>query len=99
MDPGICFHSVYDSSHTQYACKINTRNCRTKNTATPECGELAQHKTNAEDIAIVHSRIFLCRRQGVIRTTVNTIEILAPLINDKVNDAGCASEGSYQTGT
>ena len=74
MDPGVCFHPVYASSYTQYACKISTRNRRTKNTATPECGELAQHQTNVKDIAVVHSRIFLCRRQGIIRTTVNTIE-------------------------
>jgi len=81
MDPGICFHPVYANSHTQYACMINMANCRTKNTATPGDRKLAQHRMDIEDEIIVHRMIFLCGCQGVIRTTVNTIEILAPLIN------------------
>ena len=37
---------------------------------------------------LAQSRIFLCNSQGVIRTTVNTMEILAPLLDDKSNVLG-----------
>jgi len=33
---GICFHSVYINSHTQYACAVSIANCMKKNTATPK---------------------------------------------------------------
>lgn len=36
MDPGICFHPVYVSSHTQNICVVNMANCRTKNATTPD---------------------------------------------------------------
>jgi len=35
-DPGICFHSGYVISHTQYDCAVSMTNCRRKNRATPE---------------------------------------------------------------
>lgn len=98
MDPGVCFHSVCANSHTQYACMINITNCRTKNTATPRDKRLAQHRMDIENEDFVHRMIFLCRCQGVIRTTVSTIETLAPLINDEFNVPDEASEGSHQTG-
>jgi len=98
MDPGICFHPVYANSHTQYACTINMTNCRTKNTATPGDKKLTRHRMDIEDEDFVHCRIFLCNCQGVIRTTVNTIDILAPLINGELNVPDGASEEPHQTG-
>jgi len=32
---GICFHSVYVNSHTQYTCVVSIANCMKKTTATP----------------------------------------------------------------
>jgi len=32
---GICFHSVYVNSHTQYTCAVNIVNCMKKNMVTP----------------------------------------------------------------
>jgi len=83
MDPGTCFHPGCVISHTQYACTVNMTHIRTKHTATPEDKGLAQRRKDVEEKLLIHSRIFLCSRQGVIRTTVNTIEILAPLLNNK----------------
>jgi len=92
MDSGICFHPVYVTSQTQYACTINMANCKTKNTATP--GDKNQHSTkDAGEKIPAHNRIFLCSCQGVIRTTVNTMETLAPLINNELSVAAGASEG------
>ena len=85
IDPGICFHPVCVTSQTQYACTISMANCKTKNTATPGGKELAQHRKDARGGILVHCRILLCNCQGVILTTVNTMETLAPLINDKFN--------------
>ena len=99
MDPGICFHPVYVNSQTQYAWTINIMNCRTKNAAIPKDKGLAWHKSDVNNIAIIHIRIFLCRRQGVIRITVNTMETLAPLVIGEVNITWGESEGPHQTGT
>ena len=88
MDPGTCFHPGCVISHTQYACTVNMAHIRTKDIATPEGRGLAQHKKDIKDKILVHSRILLCGRQGVIRSTVNTIEILAPLLDDELNVQG-----------
>ena len=99
MDPGICFHPGRVISHTQYACTVNMIHIRTNNTATPERKGLVRHQKGVVgDKILVHRRIFLCGRQGVIRTTVNTIEILAPLLNNEFDDRARVSEGPHQTG-
>jgi hypothetical protein len=85
MDPGTSFHPGWVISHTQYACTVNMAHIRTKDAATPEGKGLAQHRKDIGDRLRVHSRILLCGCQGVIRTTVNTIEILAPLLNDELS--------------
>ena len=97
-DPGICFHSACDISHTQYTCTVNMVNCKKKNAATPERVKLALHGLDAEDEILAHSKIFLCRFQGVIRITVNTIDILAPLFNDEPNVPDGTSKWSHQIG-
>ena len=86
MDPGICFHPGYVISHTQYACIIDMTNSTPKNAATPEDEGSVRHKKGVR--IFVHCRILLCICQGVIRTTVNTIEILPPLQNDELNIPG-----------
>ena len=58
-------------------------NSRTKNAMTPGERLLAQHRIDGEDRTFVPSRILLCSGQGVTRITVNTMEILAPLLDDK----------------
>lgn len=88
MDPGTCFHPGCVISHTQYACTVRMAHIRTKDIATPDGQRLAQHRKDLEDKIRVHIRIFFCSRQGVIRNTVNTIEILAPLLNDKLDVQG-----------
>ena len=85
MEPGTCFHPGCVISHTQYACTVNMTHIKTKNTATPEDKGLAQHRKCVKEKLLIHSRILLCSRQGVIRTTVSTIEILAPLPNDELH--------------
>jgi hypothetical protein len=85
MAPGICFHPVYVNSHTQNSCTVNITNCRKKKNATPEDTRSAQHGEDVRDRILVHSRIVLCNFQGVIRTIVNAIEILAPLPNDELD--------------
>ena len=94
MDPGICFHPGRMISHSQNTCATNTAHIRTKDTTTPEDKGLAQHRNCVEDKLLVHSRIIFCSRQGVMRTTVSTIEILAPLLNDELSFEGCGSGGS-----
>jgi len=84
IDPGICFHPGCVISHTQYACTTSMAHSRTKSTATPEGKRLAQRERDVEDGIFVHRRIFLWGCQGVIRITVNTIETLAPLLNDEL---------------
>ena len=80
--PGISFHPASVNSHTQNSCAINMANSRTKNTAVPGGKELATWKGNMGWI-LIHSRILLCVCQGVILTTVNIIETLAPLLDDE----------------
>jgi len=84
MDPGIFFHPVCVNSQTQYACTINMANCRRKNTATPGDKRLAQYRKDIEGEILLHFMILFCRCQGVMRTTVSTMETLAPLVNDEV---------------
>ena len=97
-DPGISFHPVCVSSHTTSTCRVVAANSRTKNAATPARGkELARGSKGVQDRALVHSRIFFCSRQGVIRATVRMIETLAPLLNDKPNVSGGASEVANHT--
>jgi len=98
-DPGICFHPVYITSHTRNACPVITTNSRTKNAVTPEVERLAHLGKGVGGGILAQSRIFLCSSQGVIRTTVNTMETLAPLLNDKSNVLGGASGQSHQIGT
>ena len=95
-DPGICFHSVCVNSHTKNGCIIVAVNSRKKKTATPGGRELAQHRRSVRE-DYPHCRIFFASHQGVIRTTVNTMEILVPLLNGKPNVPGAVSEGSHQT--
>ena len=85
IDPGISFHPGCVISHTQYACTVNMAHSRTKNTATPGGKGSAWHERDTEDGILVHWRIFLCNCQGTIRTTVNIIETLAPLLYDKLD--------------
>ena len=98
MDPGTCFHPGWVISHTQYAWTVNMTHIKTKDTATPEDKGLALNKKDVEDKLLVHSRILLCSRQGVIRTTVNTIETLAPLFNNELRSGLWERGGAHQTG-
>ena len=92
-DPGICFHPVCVDSHTKNTCTVIAMNSRTKNTVTPEDKRLAPHRKGVEGGTLVHSRIFFCSNQGVIRITVSRIETLVPLLNDKTNVPGGAKKG------
>ena len=98
IDPGISFHPGCVISHIQYPCTVNMIHIKTNNTAAPERKGLVRHRKGVKDRILVHRSIFLCSRQGVIRTTVNTIEILAPLLNNEFDDRGRASKGPHQTG-
>ena len=96
-DPGICFHAVCVNSQTKNGCVIVAVNSKKKKTATPRGEGSAQRRRGVEVQIFAPSRIFFDSHQGVIRTTVNTIEILVPLLNDKPNIPGGVSEGPYQT--
>jgi hypothetical protein len=85
MDPGICFHPLSVNSHTQSDCTVSVAHCRTKNAVTPEGEGLAQHENGVRDRIFAHIRILLCVCQGVIRTTVNKIDILPPLLDDELD--------------
>jgi len=98
MDPGTCFHPGRVISHSQNTCTTNTAHIRTKDATTPEDKGLVQDRKCVEDKFLVHSRIIFCSRQGVMRTTVNIIEILAPLLNDEPSVQGCGSGGAHQSG-
>jgi hypothetical protein len=89
MAPGICFHSVCVSSHTQNIWMVNTANCRKKKTAIP--GDEGGQRSAKRKIELVHIRIRLWSLQGVIRTMVSTMEILAPLADNKLDVPGLAS--------
>jgi len=96
-DPGICFHSVCVNSQTKNGCVIVAVNSRKKKTATPRGEGSVRCRKSIEDQILVHSRIFFDSHQGVIRTTVNMMEILVPLLSDKPNVPDGVSEGPYQT--
>jgi len=104
-DPLICFHSVYITSHTKNACPVITTNSRTKNAVNPEVKRLAHkrllhHGKGVGCIVHAQSRIFFCSCQGVIRITVNKMETLAPLLEDKSNDTlDRISRQPHQIGT
>jgi hypothetical protein len=85
MDPGICFHLLSVSSQIQSACAVSMANCKAKNAVTPEVEGLAPRRRDIDDGIFAHIRILLCVCQGVIRTTVNKIDILPPLFNDELN--------------
>jgi len=92
-DPGICFHLVCVNSQTKNGCVIVAVNSRKKKTATPRGERSAQGRESVEDQIVVHSRIFFDSHQGVILTTVSTMEILVPLLSDKPNVSGGVSKG------
>ena len=98
MDPGISFHPVYVSSHTQNICAVNIANSRKNDTATPEGKGLGQDRKDAWGQTLVHNMIVLCSFQGVILTTVNTIEILAPLLGNELDIPSRISERPHQIG-
>jgi len=98
-DPRICFHPGYITSHTKNACVVITTNSRTKKAVTPEVNRLVHHGNGVGCINLAQSRIFFCSCQGVIRITVNKMETLAPLLDDKSNILGEASRQPHQIGT
>jgi hypothetical protein len=85
MDPGICFHPLSVNSQIQSACAVSMAHCRTKNAVTPAVEGLAQCGRDVEARIFAHIRILFCVCQGVIRTTVNKIDILPPLLDDELD--------------
>jgi len=84
------------NSQIKNGCAIVAMNSEKKKTATPGGKTLTQGRKRVEGRVSAHTRIFFGSHQGVTRTTVNTIEILVPLLSDKPNVPGEMRKGPHQ---